>query len=202
MPSSTINATGASDMTDMTDMTDLTNTADAADPADAANLAAADTPGAAAAAADTHWLRAAIDLSRRSREQGHHPFAALVVDQHGKVLGTGLNGSADDCTAHAEMLAVRAAWANRPATGLAGATLYSSAEPCAMCAGGVYWSGIGRVVYGLSEAALLALTGAHPENPTLSLPCREVFARGQRAIGVRGPLLEDEAAAAHAGFWG
>lgn len=70
-----------------------------------------------------------------------------------------------------------------------------------MCAGAIYWSGIGRVVYGLSEERLLALTGNHPENPTLRLPCREVFARGQRTIKVIGPLLEDEAAAVHAGFW-
>ena len=70
-----------------------------------------------------------------------------------------------------------------------------------MCAGAIYWSGIGRVVYGLSEARLLALTGSHPENPTLALPCREVFARGQRPIEVIGPLIEDEAAAVHAGFW-
>ena len=84
---------------------------------------------------------------------------------------------------------------------LAGATLYSSAEPCAMCAGAIYWCGIGRVVYALSEHALLGLTGDHPENPTFSLPCREVFARGQRPIEVVGPALEAEAAAAHAGFW-
>ena len=70
-----------------------------------------------------------------------------------------------------------------------------------MCAGAIYWAGIGRLVYGLSESRLLALTGSHPENPTLALPCREVFARGQRAIEVAGPLLEDEAAAVHAGFW-
>ena len=70
-----------------------------------------------------------------------------------------------------------------------------------MCAAGIYWTGIGRVVYGLSEARLLELTGNHPENPTLSLPCREVFARGQRHIEVIGPALEEEAAAAHAGFW-
>ena len=58
------------------------------------------------------------------------------------------------------------------------------------------------VVYALSEHALLGLTGDHPENPTFSLPCREVFARGQRRIEVLGPMLEDEAAAPHAGFWG
>ncbi len=70
-----------------------------------------------------------------------------------------------------------------------------------MCAGAIYWSGISRVVYALAEARLLALTGDHPENPTLSLPCREVFARGQRTIMVVGPLLEEEAAAPHIGFW-
>jgi len=48
---------------------------------------------------------------------------------------------------------------------------------------------------------LLAITGSHAENPTLALPCREVFARGQRNIEVLGPLIEEEAARVHAGFW-
>ncbi len=80
-------------------------------------------------------------------------------------------------------------------------TLYTSAEPCCMCAGAVYWTGIGRVVYALSEHALLGLTGDHPENPTFSLPCREVFAKGQRKVSVLGPMLEGEAAEPHKGFW-
>jgi tRNA(Arg) A34 adenosine deaminase TadA len=84
---------------------------------------------------------------------------------------------------------------------LAKATLYSSAEPCAMCAGAIYWAGIGRLVYGLSEHGLRELTGNHPENPTLDLPCREVFRTGQRPTEVVGPLLEDEAAALHQGIW-
>ena len=72
-----------------------------------------------------------------------------------------------------------------------------------MCAGTVYWAGIGRVLYGAEEAALLALTGDHPENPTLSLPCREVFARGQRAVEVIGPVeaVAEEMVATHRGFW-
>jgi tRNA(Arg) A34 adenosine deaminase TadA len=70
-----------------------------------------------------------------------------------------------------------------------------------MCAGAIYWTGVGRVVYGLTERGLLRLTGSHAENPTLDLPCREVFARGQRKIIVVGPLLEDEAAEVHEGFW-
>jgi len=70
-----------------------------------------------------------------------------------------------------------------------------------MCAGAIYWCGIGRVVYALSEHKLLGLTGDHPENPTFALPCREVFARGQRSVEVAGPYLEDEAAVPHYGFW-
>jgi tRNA(Arg) A34 adenosine deaminase TadA len=96
-----------------------------------------------------------------------------------------------------------ATWASRthkPAF-LARCTLYTSAEPCAMCAGAIYWAGIGRVVYGLSEKALRAMTGAHAENPTLDLPCRIVFAAGQRETEVIGPLLEEEAAALQADFW-
>jgi tRNA(Arg) A34 adenosine deaminase TadA len=160
--------------------------------------------GPAGSGSDLAHLRRAIGLAARSRAAGNHPFGALVVGANGEVLAEAVNRSVPgkgDATGHAELEAVRAASAAHPPGALRTATLYSSAEPCAMCAGAIYWSGIGRVVYGLSEARLLALTGNHPENPTLALPCREVFARGQRAIEVIGPLLEDEAAADHAGFW-
>jgi len=56
-------------------------------------------------------------------------------------------------------------------------------------------------VYGLSECRLKAITGNHPENPTLDLPCRAVFSAGQRPVEVIGPLLEDQAAALHADMW-
>lgn len=151
---------------------------------------------------DQTLLRNVIALSATSRALGHHPFAATVVDADGTLLAESINASSDDCTAHAEVNAVRAAWKARPAHGLKHATLYSSAEPCAMCSGAIYWSGISRVVYALSEEHLLTLTGNHPENPTLSLPCREVFARGQRVVEVAGPMLEEEAAKAHERFWG
>ena len=150
---------------------------------------------------DRIWLTRAIALSQRSRSEGNHPFAAIVVDASGNALAEAMNDIHADCTSHAELVAVRTASAKFNPMQLRGATLYSSAEPCAMCAGAIYWSGIGRVVYALSEERLLQLTGNHPENPTLSLPCREVFARGQRAIEVVGPLLEDEAVVPHKDFW-
>ncbi len=70
-----------------------------------------------------------------------------------------------------------------------------------MCAGAIYWTGIGRVVFGLSETGLMKYTGIHHENPTLDRPCREVFAPGRRKIDVAGPLIEDEADMVHEGFW-
>jgi len=150
---------------------------------------------------DHHFLSRVLALAQRSRDQGHHPFAAMVVGADGSIIAEAMNASSSDRTAHAEMNALRLASQQYSPQQLASATLYSNAEPCAMCAGGTYWSGVGRVVYGMSEASLLALTGSDPENPTLALPCREVFARGQRRTTVIGPLREDEARLAHEGFW-
>jgi len=84
-----------------------------------------------------------------------------------------------------------------------GCTLVTTVEPCAMCSGTQYWAHIGRLVYGMTEARLLAITGNHAENPTLDLPCREVFARGQKRIEVIGPVaeVEEEIAAVHRAFW-
>jgi tRNA(Arg) A34 adenosine deaminase TadA len=152
---------------------------------------------------DEQFLRHSFDVARRAMTHGNHPFGAVLVDQHGNVLLEAENGymPAHDGTAHAERLLATKACTTLSADVLKTATLYSSAEPCAMCAGAMYWAGIGRLVYGLSEHRLREFTGNHPENPTLDLPCREVFESGQRATEVVGPLLEDEAAALHAGVW-
>jgi len=154
--------------------------------------------------ADLRHLRRCIALASEARESGQHPFAAMVVDENGEVLIEAQNHSRPphgDPTQHAELLAASKAAKKFPPERLAKATLYTSAEPCSMCAGAIYWASIGRVVYGLSEHRLLSLTGANEENPTFSLPCREVFARGQRSVEIVGPLLEDEAAKPHEGFW-
>jgi tRNA(Arg) A34 adenosine deaminase TadA len=152
---------------------------------------------------DLALLRRAIALAESSRAAGQHPFGAVLADADGRVLMEAGNGfhPHGDGTAHAERLVATRACIELAPEVRAGATLYSSAEPCAMCAGAIYWAGIGRVVFGLSEKRLKAMIGPHPENLTMDLPCRAVFAAGQRAISVEGPLLEDEAAVAHHGFW-
>jgi tRNA(Arg) A34 adenosine deaminase TadA len=152
---------------------------------------------------DESLLREAIALAAESRAGGNHPFGALLADSRGRVLMRAGNGfhPHGDGTAHAERLVATRACIELSPERRAGATLYTSAEPCAMCAGAIYWAGIGRVVYGLAESRLKAMIGPHPENLTMDLPCRDVFAAGQRRIEVVGPMLEDEAAVAHRGFW-
>jgi tRNA(Arg) A34 adenosine deaminase TadA len=148
-------------------------------------------------------LRRAFAVARRARTRGNHPFGAILASAAGEVLIETENGFLPDhdMTAHAERLLATQASQQFGSDVLAGCTLYTSAEPCAMCAGAIYWAGIGRVVFGLSERRLKTITGDHAENPTLDLPCRTVFAAGQRQVEVIGPLLEDEAAALHAGAW-
>ncbi len=152
---------------------------------------------------DLKFLRLAIEVAGRARAHGNHPFGAVLVGPQGDLLLEAENTVVTGCdvTGHAETNLVRLASHQFSRVLLAGCTLYTSTEPCAMCAGAIYWSNIGRVVFGLSEVGLARLTGANPENPTLDLPCRQVFARGQRPIEVVGPALEQEAEQVHYGFW-
>ncbi len=153
---------------------------------------------------DEALLRQAFEVARRSRAAGDHPFGSVLADGEGNLLmeqGNGYTSEGGDRTAHAErLLASRAARAY-DLKFLARCTLYTSAEPCAMCSGAIYWAGIGRVVFGQTEKGLKEQTGAHEENPTLDLPCGLVFAAGQRPTEVVGPMLEEEAAKLQADFW-
>ncbi|HUW69117.1 MAG TPA: nucleoside deaminase [bacterium] len=152
---------------------------------------------------DNALLRAAVDRASRSRAEGNHPFGAVLADARGSILLDAGNtvGTEHDCTGHAETNLARAASRAYDREFLRTCTLYTSAEPCAMCSGAIYWSGIGRVVYALSESDLRAITGDDPENPTLDMPCRTVFASGQRPVSVEGPAPIEDAAAVHEGFW-
>jgi tRNA(Arg) A34 adenosine deaminase TadA len=152
---------------------------------------------------DETLLRRSFAVAARARESGNHPFGAILADPDGAVLMEQENAYLPnrDMTGHAErVLMTRASTTYEPAF-LRSCTLYSSAEPCAMCAGAIYWTGIGRVVFGMTERDLKRVTGHHPENPTLDLPCRTVFEAGQRIIEVVGPLLEEESAKLHDGAW-
>ena len=93
---------------------------------------------------------------------------------------------------HAECELARNAADNYSWDYLAGCTMISTWEPCAMCAGTIYWAHIGRLVYLASEKTLQRLTGqGNSENLTLDLPCRQIFDAGQTKVEVIGPLTEE-----------
>ncbi|MGV9709156.1 nucleoside deaminase [Gordonia sp. NPDC003424] len=152
---------------------------------------------------DEDFLHRAIDLAAAARARGDHPFGALLVDQNGDVVLTAQNSvnTASDPTGHAETNLVRDAGARFAPESRRQMILYTSTEPCAMCAGAIYWAGVPTVVFALAEADLRSLTGDDPANPTLALPCREVFARGAHPTTVRGPFDMPAAREVHAGFW-
>ncbi|MDR3573465.1 MAG: nucleoside deaminase [Anaerolineaceae bacterium] len=149
---------------------------------------------------DLDYLHKAIETAQKAREHGNHPFGAVLVDAQGKFLLEAENSvnTGMDCTGHAETNLMRKASGQFSAEMLAGCTLYTSTEPCAMCSGAIFWGGISRVVYALSERGLYEMT----IGPSyLNLPCREVFFRSGRTIEVLGPLLVEEARQVHEGFW-
>lgn len=152
---------------------------------------------------DGRYLRQAIAWSGVARERGNRPFGAVVVADNGQVLAEAWcnTGETGDCTGHAETNAVRQLSPQVDRATLARATLYSSAEPCVMCAGAIFWSGIGRVVFGIDAVRLRVFRGERAEQRDAELSCRDVFRASPHSIECIGPALIDEASEPHRGFW-
>lgn len=152
---------------------------------------------------DGRYLRQAITLADKARERGNRPFGALIVAADGRVLAeaSNANGESGDCTAHAELSAIRLASPLHSREELALATMYSSAEPCVMCAGAIFWSAIGRVVYGIDAERLRVFRGERLDQKDAELSCRDVFQTASHAIECIGPALLDEASTSHQGGW-
>jgi tRNA(Arg) A34 adenosine deaminase TadA len=154
---------------------------------------------------DLSHLRESFRVAERARQSENHPFGAILADRQRRFfLEAGNSVVSDrDPTAHAERNLVASAHRHGlTQVDLAECTLYASTEPCPMCAGAIYWGGIGRVVFGLGQAALYELilqeSGA---DTAFLLSCAEVLSRGSRLTQVLGPALEDEAIVVHHGFW-
>lgn len=153
---------------------------------------------------DLALLRRTFVLASEARQGGGSPYGALVADADGEVIAEHRNSTravGGDPTQHAELVATTDAWRVLGSEGMNRATLYASTEPCSMCAGASYFNGIGTVVYGMSNLRLFQFTGDDPAHTSFALPCREILCNGSRPITVVGPLLEDEAAQAHQGYW-
>ena len=145
-------------------------------------------------------LRAANAVAREAAAHGHHPFGCVLVGPDDRIL---MRQGNIDVVRHAETELCRRAAAAYPADYLWTSTLVTTFEPCAMCAGTLYWANIGALVYGLQETQLLALTGPSQENSTMQLSSRTVLGSGQKQIAIHGPFpeMEEELVAPHLGFW-
>jgi tRNA(adenine34) deaminase len=152
---------------------------------------------------DTRYLQMAIGWARMARERGNRPFGAVIVTQDGRVLAEAYCNTSEsgDCTGHAELNAVRKVSPHISREVLATATLYSSVEPCVMCAGAIFWANIRRVVYGIDAGTLREFrAGRHIQlEPTVS--CHDIFAASPHRIEAIGPALVEEASKPHVGYW-
>jgi tRNA(adenine34) deaminase len=152
---------------------------------------------------DGRYLRQAIGLADLGRSRGNRPFGAVLVSPSGDVMGEAWCNTTEtgDCTGHAETSLVRAVSPRYTRDVLAQATLYSSGEPCVMCAGAIYWSNIRRVVYGIDAWRLRAFRGERLDQRDAELSCRDVFEASPYAIECIGPALIEEASRSHVGAW-
>lgn len=148
------------------------------------------------------FMRVAIESSRRAREKGNHPFGAILVDKAGNILLEAENTVVTEkhVTGHAETNLVRFSTQKFSSEVLSECTLYTSTEPCAMCTAAIFWSGIGRMVYGLSSDNFYKLLDDKAA-VRMFITCEDVFERSNRKIEIIGGVLEDEAAKVHEGFW-
>ena len=137
--------------------------------------------------ADDEWMRRALELGERAeREDDEIPVGALVVGPDGALLGEGWNRNITerDPSAHAEIVAMRAAGRALGNHRLAGCTLYVTLEPCAMCAMAAVHARLARVVYGAADPK----TGAAGSVFELLADPRH-----NHRVEVRGGVLADEA---------
>ncbi|AKF86886.1 hypothetical protein MFUL124B02_35445 [Myxococcus fulvus 124B02] len=150
---------------------------------------------------ETRFLLQSIEAARRASSRGDQPFGAVLVDAQGQVLLEGENTvvTQRDCTGHAESNLMRDATKRFTPEVLAGCTMYASTEPCAMCAGAIFWGGVRRVVFSLSSAEFAQLVGT--ARGGLAMSCREVFERGSSPTQVEGPIPLQEARDVHTAFW-
>ncbi len=148
------------------------------------------------AAAHEDYLRRTLELAETAVRRGDHPFGALlVVDGSVELRAENRVVTEGDCTRHAELALVSLASRGLSRDQLARATLYSSTEPCPMCAGAIHQCGLNRVVFACSARGLRRLIGRDE-----ALPCREIFERIGRPVEVLGPLLEEEGLALHQNY--
>ncbi|MDA9950983.1 nucleoside deaminase [Oligoflexaceae bacterium] len=143
------------------------------------------------------FIRQTLNLAKSARCKRNHPFGALL-EHKGKVVLTAENSvvSDRDVTRHAELNLVSRASKIYSRQHLGNCTLYTSTEPCVMCCGAIYWSGIRNVIFGLPAKELGKLTSG-----SFVVESNLIFSRGKERVNLEGPILFEESREVHLGFW-
>jgi tRNA(adenine34) deaminase len=137
-------------------------------------------------AAHERYMRRAIQVARGNPDA---PFGCVIVDGgSGEILAEGLNDAERNPVLHGELAAIMNLAERHPEAERNNLVLYTTAEPCPMCAGAIFWAGIPRTVFGTSASTLHKL-----DRPRIDLPCEEVFRRATPGgFTVIGGVLEGE----------
>ncbi|KAL6060356.1 Nucleoside deaminase [Balamuthia mandrillaris] len=160
-------------------------------------------------------IRQSIELARSAASKGNHPFGALLVDKAtGKVILTAENTvvTERDRTRHAELNLMSAACKELDNATISRSILYTSTEPCCMCTGAIWWTGVRTVIFGCSSRLLADIYDdareangekiqRSSEVEGIHVPCGDLFNRKSHQVDVIGPLLEDEARTVHDAYW-
>lgn len=137
---------------------------------------------------DLYFMKIALDTALKSRKQGNEPFGAILV-KSSEIVKTGENKihSDSDPTYHAEIGLLRDFCRENNISDLSEYTLYTSCEPCVMCAGAMVWTKLGKVAYSVSHDQLAELAGSN-----IMISCNEVFAKSPNKPAVLKKLLNEE----------
>jgi len=149
-------------------------------------------------AEDERYVRDAIELAREAVSNGNTPFGSLlVVDGTARRRSRNTTVTENDITAHPELKLARWAARELAAAERADCTMYTSTEPCEMCATAIYYAGLDRVVYSVSAETLASIRG----DDNAGISCLEVIERKGGATTVDGPVLESDGRRVHEEFY-
>ena len=147
-------------------------------------------------AIDEQLLRRAIALAHEARRQGCEPFGAVLALNH-EIVYEAYDRSlvASDPAFHAELSVISEYCRRQRRFRLDGYTMFSSAEPCVMCAGAIFWSRLSRLVFSVSQQSLRRLSQGPPR-----LSCASIVNPDRQRVEVVGPWLEEEGLEVFEGF--
>ncbi len=133
------------------------------------------------------YIRRSIELAHLAVQRGDHPFGAVLLSAEGELIAEGMNAvpSTGDVRAHAELEAVVNARRFGPAESVPGGIMIASGEPCPMCATGMVWAGLSRIIF---AAAVPDFAQYLAPGPRFGLRCKDIIDSASVDIQLEGPV--------------